>query len=88
MCIRDRNNARSAVATMLKGLGHDDLPATCTWMRDIFVTPGTALGIRLAIAEATLALDGNQPGGRADALEHEPACPVEVATYLQKHINR
>jgi hypothetical protein len=83
-----QNNARSAVATMLKGLGHDDLPATCTWMRDIFVTPGTALGVRLAIAEATLALDGDQPGGRADALEHEPTCPVEVATYLQKHINR
>lgn len=83
-----QNNARSAVATMLKGLGHDDMPATCTWMRDIFVTPGTALGVRLAIAEATLALDGDQPGGRADALEHEPTCPVEVATYLQKHINR
>ncbi len=83
-----QNNARSAVATMLKGLGHDDLPATCAWMRDIFVTPGTALGIRLAIAEATLALDGNQPGGRADALEHEPVCPVEVATFLQKYINR
>jgi hypothetical protein len=83
-----QNNARSTVVTMLKGLGHDDLPATCTWMRNVFVSPGTATGVRLAIAEAMLDLDGDQPGGRADALVHEPACPVEVATYLQKCVNR
>jgi hypothetical protein len=83
-----QSNARSAITTMLKGLGHDDLPATCTWMRDIFATPGTAVGVQLAIAEAMLALDGAQPGGRADALLNESNCPVEVATFLQRHIKR
>jgi hypothetical protein len=57
-------------------------------MRDIFATPGTAVGVQLAIAEAMLALDGAQPGGRADALLNESNCPVEVATFLQRHIKR
>jgi len=83
-----RSNVQSTLVTMLKGLGHDDLPNTCTWMRNIFSTPGVAPGVQLAIAEAMLDLDGPEPGGRAAALEQEANCPVTVATYLQRNIRR
>ena len=83
-----QSNVRGTLVVLLKGLGHDDLPNTCTWMRDIFSTPGVAAGLQLAIAEAVLDLDGAEPGGRAAALEQESNCPIAVATYLQKHIKR
>jgi hypothetical protein len=82
------SNVRDTLVILLKGLGHGDLPNTCAWMRDIFATPGVAAGVQLAIAEAMLDLDGREPGGRAAALEYESTCPVSVATYLQRHINR
>jgi hypothetical protein len=84
--IQVQNNVRETLVTMLTGLGHDDLPNTCTWMRDIFATPGVAVGVQLAIAEVMLKLDGTEQGGRAAALEHEANCPIEVATYLQRNI--
>ena len=83
-----QSNVRGTLVVLLKGLGHDDLPNTCTWMREIFATPGVAASLQLAIAEAVLDLDGAEPGGRASALEQEGNCPVVVATYLQKHIRR
>lgn len=83
-----QSNVRGTMVILLKGLGHDDLPNTCAWMRDIFATPGVASGVQLAIAEAMLDLDGWESGGRAAALEHESNCPVAVATYLQRHIKR
>jgi hypothetical protein len=82
------SNARSTLVILMKGLGHDDLPNTCTWMRDMFATPGIAVGVQLAIAEVMVDLDGAEPGGRAAALEHEGNCPAAVATYLQRHIKR
>lgn len=81
-----QNNARDTLVSLLKGLGHDDLPNTCTWMRRIFATPEVAVGVQLAIAEAMVDLDGAEPGGRAAALENEANCPVEVTTYLQRRI--
>jgi len=83
-----QSNVRGALVILLKGLGHDDLPNTCAWMRDIFAAPAVVSGVQLAIAEAMLDLDGREPGGRAAALEHESNCPVAVATYLQRHIKR
>lgn len=91
LALRDsqvQSNVRGTLGVLLKGLGHDDLPNACAWMRDIFATPGVAPGVQLAIAEATLDLDGPEPGGRAAALEHESNCPVTVATYLQRNIRR
>src|SRR5450755_851642 len=70
-----QNNVRDTLVTLLKGLGHDDLPGTCTWMREIFATPGVAVGVQLAIAETMVDLDGAEPGGRAAALESEANCP-------------
>ena len=82
------SNARGSLVVLLKGLGHVDLPNACAWMRDIFAAPDVAPGVQLAIAEAMLDLDGQEPGGRAAALEHESNCPPAVATFLQKKIRR
>jgi hypothetical protein len=83
-----QNNVRETLISLLTGLGHDDLPNTCTWMREIFATSGVAKGVQLAIAEVMLKLDGTEPDGRAAALEHEANCPIEVATYLQRKITK
>jgi hypothetical protein len=81
--IQVQSKARETLVVMLTGLGHDDLPNTCTWMGEIFATPGVAVGVQMAIAEVMLKLDGTEPDGRAAALEHVANCPIEVATYLQ-----
>jgi hypothetical protein len=83
-----RNNARDTLVNLLKSLGHDDLPSTCTWMRTLFLSTRIAVGVQLAIAQAMVELDGAEPGGRAAALENEANCPVQVTTYLQKHIRQ
>jgi hypothetical protein len=83
-----QNNVRDTLTTLLKGLGHDDLPGTCSWMREIFATPGVAVGVQLAIAEVMVDLDGAELGGRAAALESETNCSVEAATYLQRRIRK
>ena len=81
--IQVQSKARETLVVMLTGFGHDDLPNTCTWMGEIFATPGVAVGVQMAIAEVMLKLDGTEKDGRAAALEHEANCPIEVATYLQ-----
>lgn len=57
-------------------------PDAPTWLASVFGAPGTALEIKLSIAEALLQYEGNMPGGYASALKDRPDCPPEVATLI------
>jgi hypothetical protein len=52
----------------------------------MFGVVGVALEVQLAIAEALLQLEGDMPGGRAEALKDRPDCPPEVAALIVTRI--
>jgi hypothetical protein len=57
-------------------------PQAVPWLEQVFVLPDIAVEVRLAIADALLALDGNAPDGRAAQLKNHPTCPPEVAAHI------
>jgi hypothetical protein len=75
------NRTVRSVASMLVGIEGRD-PEALDWMEGIFGGADTALGVKLAIAEAFLFHDHWHPGGRASRLKDRSDCPAEVVTYI------
>ncbi len=69
------------MASLLFSLLRRD-PDAPAWLQSVFGDTGTALEIKLAIAEAFLQYEGNMPGGYASALKSRSDCPPEVAALI------
>uniref|UniRef100_UPI000A5081D1 ATP-binding protein n=1 Tax=Streptomyces graminilatus TaxID=1464070 RepID=UPI000A5081D1 len=68
---------RKRATTLLKGVGHRD-PEGLDWLDGLFVRTDLALGIKYAIADAVLAIDGIRRDGRAEGLLTLPGGPSDL----------
>ncbi|MGX1543777.1 helix-turn-helix domain-containing protein [Streptomyces adustus] len=76
---------RSRAASLLTGVGRRDAEGL-DWLDGLFVRPDLAPGIKYAIAEAVLDIDGRRREGRAAGLLALPGCPDDVADHIRNEL--
>jgi hypothetical protein len=76
---------RSRAATLLTGVGRRD-PEGLDWLDGLFARTDLAPGIKYAIADAVLDIDGRRREGRAAGLLALPGCPDDVADHIRNEL--
>ncbi|MFD6287598.1 hypothetical protein [Streptomyces sp. NPDC060205] len=79
------STVRKRAATLLKGVCHHD-PEGLDWLDALVVRTDLTTGIKYAIAEAVLNIDGKRREGRAAGLLALPGCPREVADHIRDEL--
>ncbi|MDH6214199.1 hypothetical protein [Streptomyces pseudovenezuelae] len=80
-----RRSTRTWAATLLTGVGRRDSEGL-DWLDWLFARTDLAPGIKYAIADAVLDIDGRRREGRAAGLLALPGCPDDVADHIRNEL--